>query len=132
MAQSLNPTFKKLTAIDIVNVSDFFKQYLTVTNDGAVYADGWDDDRIAKEAIPNYTGDGVATVAKYRISLGYGKLAYTKKVSSEYEELKGMIYCLSENLEDQYNELQTRISLLERSHFAIASAESQLRHMKNG
>lgn len=82
MAQSLNPAFKKLTAIDIVNVSDLFKQHLTVTEDGAVYADGWDDDRVAKEAIPNYTGNARAAVGKYRITLGYGLLAVTKKENS--------------------------------------------------
>jgi hypothetical protein len=134
MAQSLNPTFKKLTAIDIVNVSDLFKQHLTVTKDGAVYADGWDDDRVAKEAIPNYTGNARAAVGKYRITLGYGLLATTSKktVSSEYEELQGQIYRVALALEDQYEEFQKRILMLERSHFAIASAESQLRRMNNG
>jgi hypothetical protein len=152
MAQSLNPTFKKLTAIDIVNVSDLFKQHLTVTPDGAVYADGWDDDRVAKEAIPNYTGNARAAVGKYRITLGYGLLATISKktVSSEYEELNGMIhllhtkskerfeeiedqiYRLTAALEDRYDEFQKRILMLERSHFAIASAESQLRRMNNG
>jgi hypothetical protein len=134
MAQSLNPTFKKLTAIDIVNVSDLFKQHLTVTGDGAVYADGWDDDRVAKEAIPNYTGNARAAVGKYRITLGYGLLAATSKktVSSEYEELQGQIYRLTAALEDQYEEFQKRISMLERPRLAIDSTESQLRRMNNG
>ena len=96
MAQSLNPTFKKLTAIDIVNVSDLFKQHLTVTPDGAVYADGWDDDRVAKEAIPNYTGNSRAAVGKYRITLGYGLLAVAKKErpKSRLEELEDRVYYL--------------------------------------
>ena len=96
MAQSPNPSFKKLTAIDIVNVSDLFKQHLTVTEDGAVYADGWDDDRVAKEAIPSYTGNARAAVGKYRTMLGYGLLAVASKktVSSEYEELQSNIYRL--------------------------------------
>ena len=134
MAQSLNPTFKKLTAIDIVNVSDLFKQHLTVTGDGAVYADGWDDDRVAKEAIPNYTGNARAAVGKYRITLGYGLLATTSKktVSSEYEELQGQIYRVALALEDQYEEFQKRISMLERPRLAIDSTESQLRRMNNG
>jgi len=134
MAQSLNPTFKKLTAIDIVNVSDLFKQHLTVTGDGAVYADGWDDDRVAKEAIPNYTGNARAAVGKYRITLGYGLLATTSKktVSSEYEELQGQIYRVAFNAEERFCRLEDRIERLERSHFAISSAELQLRHMKNG
>jgi hypothetical protein len=134
MAQSLNPTFKKLTAIDIVNVSDLFKQHLTVTGDGAVYADGWDDDRVAKEAIPNYTGNARAAVGKYRITLGYGLLATTSKktVSSEYEELQGQIYRLTAALEDKYDEFQKRISMLERPRLAIDSTESQLRRMNNG
>ena len=131
MAQSPNPTFKKLTAIDIVNVSDLFKQHLTVTEDGAVYADGWDDDRVAREAIPNYTGNSRAAVGKYRITLGYGLLAVASKktVSSEYEELQGHIYRTSSALGRRMNELEDRLKQLERHHFAIASAESQLRRM---
>jgi len=132
MAQSLNPTFKKLTAIEIVKVSDLFRQHLTATDKGAVYEDGWDDQRVVNEAIPDFPGDSLATVAKYRISLGYGKLACIKKVSSEYEELQGQIYRLALALEDQYEEFQKRILMLERSHFAISSAELQLRHMNNG
>lgn len=96
MAQSPNPSFKKLTAIDIVNVSDLFKQHLTVTEDGAVYADGWNDERVAREAIPNYTGNGPATVGKYRITLGYGLLAVAKKErpKSRLEELEDRVYYL--------------------------------------
>lgn len=141
MAQSPNPSFKKLTAIDIVNVSDLFKQHLTVTPDGAVYADGWDDDRVAKEAIPNYTGNSRAAVGKYRITLGYGLLAVASKktVSSEYEELKGMFYQYHLHvdsrinyLEDECNKFEKRILMLERSHFAIAAADAHLARAANG
>jgi len=134
MAQSLNPTFKKLTAIDIVNVSDLFKQHLTVTPDGAVYADGWDDDRVAKEAIPKYTGNARAAVGKYRITLGYGLLAVASKktVSSEYEEIQGQIYSTSSALGRRMNELEYRLKQLERYHFAIASADAQLARAANG
>lgn len=131
MAQSPNPSFKKLTAIDIVNVSDLFKQHLTITENGAVYADGWDDDRVAREAIPNYTGNSRAAVGKYRITLGYGLLAVASKksVSSEYEEILGHIYRTSGALGRRMNELEDRLKQLEKSHFAISSAESQLRRM---
>lgn len=131
MAQSPNPSFKKLTAIDIVNVSDLFKQYLTITEDGAVYADGWDDDRVAREAIPNYTGNSRAAVGKYRITLGYGLLAVASKktVSSEYEELQSNIYRLSDFLGGRVNELEDRLKQLEKSHFAIAESQLRWRHM---
>jgi hypothetical protein len=132
MAQSLNPSFKKLTAIEIVKVSDLFRQHLAITDKGAVYADGWDDQRVVDEAIPDFPGDSLATVAKYRISLGYGKLACIKKVSSEYEEIQGQIYRVAFNAEERFCRLEDRIERLERSHFAISSAELQLRHMNNG
>lgn len=113
MAQSLNPTFKKLTAIDIVNMSDLFKQHLTVTPDGAVYADGWDDNRVAREAIPNYTGNARATVGKYRITLGYGQLISVKKYSFEYKDLQGQIFRLYGAVESKLDELEIRILYLE-------------------
>jgi hypothetical protein len=113
MAQSLNPTFKKLTAIEIVKVSDLFRQHLTATDKGAVYEDGWDDQRVVDEAIPDFPGDGLATVAKYRISLGYGKLACIKKVSSEYEDLQGQIFRLCEAVASKLDELEIRILYLE-------------------
>lgn len=96
MAQSLNPTFKKLTAIDIVNVSDLFKHYLTVTPNGAVYAEGWDDERVANEAIPNYVGNARGVVGKYRITLGYGILALVKRErpKNRMEELEDRVYYL--------------------------------------
>ena len=96
MAQSENPTFKKLTAIDIVNVSDLFKQHLTTTPNGAVYAEGWDDERVAKEAIPNYVGNSRLVVGKYRITLGYGVLALVKRErpKSRLEELEDRVYYL--------------------------------------
>jgi hypothetical protein len=96
MAQSEKPTFKKLTAIDIVNVSDLFKQYLTVTPNGAVYAEGWDDERVANEAIPSYVGNGRLVVGKYRITLGYGVLALVKKErpKNRLDELEDRIYYL--------------------------------------
>ena len=113
MAQSLNPTFKKLTAIEIVKVSDLFRQHLTATDKGAVYEDGWDDQRVVDEAIPDFPGDGLATVAKYRISLGYGKLACIKKVSSEYEDLQGQIFRLCGAVASKLDELEIRILYLE-------------------
>lgn len=96
MAQSPNPTFKKLTAIDIVNVSDLFKQHLTATENGAVYADGWNDERVANEAIPDYVGNARDVVGKYRITLGYGILAVAKKEKpkSRLEELEDRVYYL--------------------------------------
>lgn len=134
MAQSLNPAFKKLTAIDIVNVSDLFKQHLTVTPDGAAYADGWDDDRVAKEAIPNYTGNARAAVGKYRITLGYGLLAVASKktVSSEYEEIRGQIYRNAFNMEERFCRLEDRLERLERFHFAISTADAYLARSTNG
>jgi hypothetical protein len=113
MAQSLNPSFKKLTAIDIVNMSDLFKQHLTATDEGAVYEEGWSDQRVANEAIPNYSGNGLATVGKYRITLGYGKLACIKKVSSEYEDLQGQIFRLCGAVASKLDELEIRILYLE-------------------
>jgi len=96
MAQSLNPTFKKLTAIEIVKVSDLFRQHLTTTNEGAVYLEGWDDERVAYEAIPDYVGNARGVVGKYRITLGYGLLAVTKKEKpkSRLEELEDRVYYL--------------------------------------
>lgn len=79
MAKSENPSFTKLTALEIVRVSDFLREYVQVTENGAVYKEGWNDERVAAEAIPNYLGNGRVAVGKYRITFGYGHLAVAKK-----------------------------------------------------
>jgi len=98
MAKSENPSFTKLSALEIVRISDFLREYVQITDNGAVYKEGWNDERVAVEAIPNYLGNGRAAVGKYRITLGYGHLAVTKK----------------ENPANRLDALENRIAYLEK------------------
>ena len=77
MPRTLTPSFKKLTSIQVVALSDAFRKHITVTDGGSIYENGWNDERIGKEVIPDYPGNSQAVVASYRKNLGFGSL-YSK------------------------------------------------------
>ena len=99
MTRSLNPAFKKLTAIQLIRLSDSLKAHCHRTPDGAVYEDDWNDERVANEAIPEYTGNKTATAANYRVVLGFGRLRVTVK---------------KESISDRLAELEKRVDLVEK------------------
>lgn len=98
MARSLNPTFKKLTANQLIALSDVLRAHCHRSPEGAVYEDGWNDERVANEAIPEYAGNKIATVGHYRVALGFGRLRAAPK---------------KESMSDRLAELEKRVSNLE-------------------
>ena len=77
MATSTNPKFKQLTALQIRAVDKCLEAHCFADpqEDGrCVYEAGWDDARIAEEAIPEYPGRRAHVVGTYRIRLGYGRV----------------------------------------------------------
>ena len=79
MATSLNPKFKQLTALQIRAVDKCLEAHCFADpqEDGrCVYEAGWDDARIAEEAIPEYPGRRAHVVGTYRIRLGYGRVVH--------------------------------------------------------
>jgi hypothetical protein len=76
------PKFRKVGPADIIWIGGLLERHLVRTPDdqiakdadGAVsYEDGWDDARVAAEAIPDYPGRGVPVVGSLRVKL-YGVL----------------------------------------------------------
>ena len=61
MSKALNPSFKKLTSIQVVALSDAFRKHITITDEGSLYENGYI----------------TAVVASYRKTLGFGSL-YSK------------------------------------------------------
>jgi hypothetical protein len=109
MSRSLNPTYKKLTANQIIRLSDALRLHCESTPNGAVYEDGWNDERIAAEAIPEYSGNKTETAAKYRVGLGFGKLRVIAK---------------KESMSDRLAELERRLSRVEKIIAAIDGYDS--------
>jgi hypothetical protein len=99
MARSLNPTFKKLTANQLIALSDVLRAHCHRSPEGAVYEDGWNDERVANEAIPEYAGNKTATVGHYRVALGFGRLRAVAK---------------KESMGDRLAELEKRVDWVEK------------------
>ena len=99
MTRSLNPAFKKLTANQLITLSDVLRAHCHRSPEGAVYEDDWNDERVANEAIPEYTGNKTATAAHYRVALGFGRLRVTVK---------------KESISDRLEKLEKRLSRVER------------------
>lgn len=79
MATSLNPKFKQLTALQIRAVDKCLEAHCFADPEEAgrcIYEAGWDDARIAEEAIPEYPGRRAHVVGTYRIRLGYGRVVH--------------------------------------------------------
>jgi hypothetical protein len=77
MATSANPKFKQLTALQIRAVDKCLEAHCFADpqEDGrCIYELGWDDARVADEAIPEYPGRRAHVVGTYRIRLGYGRV----------------------------------------------------------
>ena len=104
MATSTNPKFKQLTALQIRAVDKCLEAHCFADpqDDGrCIYESGWDDDRVAQEAIPEYPGRRAHVVGTYRIRLGYGRLAHTVRSDT------------NSNLVAQVNDLKARLERLE-------------------
>jgi len=104
MSKALNPSFKKLTSIQVVALSDAFRKHITITDEGSLYEDGWNDERIGKEVIPDYPGYTTAVVASYRKTLGFGSL-----------------YSKNQKHTDRLDKLELRVLELERTISSIRS-----------
>lgn len=88
MSRSLNPAYKKLTANQLIALSDIIRAHCHRSPEGAVYEDDWNDERVANEAIPEYTGNKTAAAAHYRVILGFGRLRVTVKKESISDRLE--------------------------------------------
>jgi len=97
--------FDKLTANQIVAVEKALARCVVKTGpETCVYADGWDDGRVAFEAIPEFKGNAYSAVGRLRIQLGYGKLRAGRKTVD-----------VSDPIEAAYKDLEARVAALERA-----------------
>jgi hypothetical protein len=118
MPRTSTPSFKKLTSVQVVALSDAFRKHIIVKDDGSIYEDGWNDERIGKEVIPHYPGNIQAVVASYRKNLGFGSL-YSKneKHTDRLDKLELRVLELEHTISNMKNTAQsnlTKNSYLER------------------
>jgi hypothetical protein len=100
--------FDKLSAAQIVAVDRVLGVRVIRTGpESCIYEDGWDDARVAREVIPEYAGNGMTSVGRLRISLGYGKLRNGRKPDEA-----------ADPIEAAYRDLDARITAIEKALFA--------------
>lgn len=99
-------TFKKLNTSQIIAVGNLLTQHCRKLPDGgAEYEEGWDDNRIGSEAIPEYAGGKAGAVAKIRLNI-IGVLALPRMkaavaIEAENVDLRSRV----RHLEDTVNML---------------------------
>lgn len=69
--------FRKLTARETWATVDLLNRVVTSVDGSALYAEGYDDERVAKEALPEFPGNATTTVGSIRNNL-FGPLRRVK------------------------------------------------------
>jgi hypothetical protein len=78
-------TFIKLTLKQRIQIHEVMRDHILVLANGRVrYEDGWDDERVAAESIPEYPGDKVKVTAVVRNEM-FGSLIAPKTFKGDLE-----------------------------------------------
>ena len=150
MATSANPKFKQLTALQIRAVDKCLEAHCFADpqEDGrCIYEAGWDDARVAEEAIPEYPGRRAHVVGTYRIRLGYGRVAHRisnpkKAKDQKIADLESRIIDLEQLNSDilrhvsaNFDHLSARAGQSEKlitdARHRLSQAETSIHHLQN-
>jgi len=150
MATSLNPKFKQLTALQIRAVDKCLEAHCFADpqEDGrCIYEAGWDDARVADEAIPEYPGRRAHVVGTYRLRLGYGRViskahkpqkAGDQKIAdleSRIIDLEALTSDILRHVSANFDHVSARAGQSEKLitdvRHRLSQAEAQIHHLQN-